>query len=290
MRSPWKPWFVYRPRQLARRVGQLFAAPPTGLVSVTLPWGATVRVNPAETVGRAVWTTGVYDLAVCEALFRLMPAGGAALDAGANVGVLTTLLAAKAGPAGRVECFEPHPLLVGRLRENVGRPAGRVAVHALALSDRVGVARFVTPPDFAANEGVGRLSDGPTADGFDVPTATLDALFPTDHFDLLKLDVEGHEAAVLRGAAAMLARGAIRHVVFEDHAVAVSAAAGILVAAGYALRQLGWAMRGPVTAALNAPRLCRDYEAPSYLATLDPAGAATLLAPRGWRIYDRRPA
>lgn len=289
MRSLWKPWYVARPRQLARRLGQLVSAPPTGLVSVTLPWGVTVRVNPAETIGRAVWTTGVYDLAVCEALWRLLPAAGAAVDAGANVGVLTTLLAAKAGPAGRVEAFEPHPLLAERLRENVG-PLPRVTVHELALSDRVGVARFVTPPDFATNEGVGRLADGDPGDGFDVPTATLDGLFPGDRFDVLKLDVEGHEAAALRGAHGVMARGAIRHVVFEDHAIATSTAVGILHATGYTLMQLGWALRGPVTAPLSAPRLCRSYEAPSYLATLDPAGAAALLAPRGWRVYDRRPA
>ena len=283
MRSPWKPWYVQRPRQLARRLGQLLAAPPVGLVAVTLPWGATVRVNPTETVGRAVWTTGVYDLAVCETLFRLMPAGGAAIDAGANVGVLATLLAARAGPTGRVECFEPHPLLVPRLRDNVGP---HVAVHAVALSDRAGVARLTVPPEFATNEGLARLADGPTGDGFDVPTATLDGLFPGDRFDVLKLDVEGHEAAVLRGASALLGRGAIRHVVFEEHAIATSAAADILAAAGYTLWQLGWTMRGPVAAALSAPRLCRNYEAPSYLATLDPAGAAARLAPRGWRIYD----
>ena len=286
MRSPWKPWYVQRPRQLARRLRQLLTAPPVGLTAVTLPWGATVRVNAAETIGRAVWTTGVYDLAVCEVLFRLMPAGGAAIDAGANVGVLATLLAAKAGPAGRVECFEPHPLLAGRLRDNLARYAPQAAVHAVALSDRVGFARMVTPPDFAANEGLGRLADGPTLDGVEVETATLDALFPAARFDVLKLDVEGHEAAALRGTQGLLGRGAIRHVVFEDHAVATSAAAAILTAAGYTLWQLGWALRGPATAALSAPRLCRDYEAPSYLATLDPAGAKALLAPRGWRIYD----
>ena len=286
MRSPWKPWYVRRPRQLARRLGQMLAAPPVGLTAVTLPWGATVRVNPAETIGRAVWTTGVYDLAVCEVLFRLTPAGGAAIDAGANVGVLATLLAARAGPTGRVECFEPHPLLVERLRENVARYAPQATVHALALSDRAGFARLVTPPDFAANEGLGRLADGPTNEGVEVPTATLDALFPTARFDVLKLDVEGHEAAVLRGAHGLLSRGAIRHVVFEDHAIATSAVAELLTAAGYTLWQLGWTLRGPAMAALTAPRLCRSYEAPSFLATLDPAGAAVLLAPRGWRIYD----
>ncbi len=264
----------------------MLAVPPVGLVAVTLPWGATVRVNPAETIGRAVWTTGVYDLAVCEVLSRLMPNGGAAIDAGANVGVLATLLAARAGPTGRVECFEPHPLLAGRLRDNLARYAPQARVHAVALSDRVGFARLVSPPDFATNEGLGRLADGPTADGIEVPTATLDALFPATCFDVLKLDVEGHEAAVLRGANGLLGRGAIRHVVFEDHAIATSAAASILTAAGYTLWQLGWTLRGPATAALTAPRLCRSYEAPSFLATLDPAGAAAILAPRGWRVYD----
>jgi FkbM family methyltransferase len=286
----WKPWFVYRPRQLARRVGQMFAAPPTGMTAVTLPWGATLTVNPGETVGRAIWTTGVYDIAVSEVLFRLVPFGGRAIDAGANVGYMTSLLAAKAGPPGRVESFEPHPVLGQRLRDNVRHAASAVELHALALSDAAGVARFVLPAGFSANEGIGHLAPAnrpatPDETAIEVPTATLDGLFPDDRFDVLKLDVEGHEAAVLRGARGLLGRGAVRHVVFEDHAIATSAAAEILHAAGYALFQVGWAMRGPVVAGLVAPRLCKPYEAPSYLATLDPTGATAALAPRGWRIY-----
>lgn len=290
MRALWKPWFVYRPRQLARRVGQLLAAPPTGPAAVQLPWGATLTVNPGETVGRAVWTTGVYDIAVSEVLYRLVPFGGRAIDAGANVGYMTSLLAAKVGPPGRVESFEPHPVLGQRLRDNVRHAAAAVEVHALALSDAAGVARFVLPAGFSCNEGIGHLARGnqppaPDETTIEVPTATLDGLFPNDRFDVLKLDVEGHEAAVLRGARGLLGRGAVRHVVFEDHAIATSEAAEILHAAGYAVFQIGWALRGPVLAGLAAPRLCRAYEAPSYLATLDPAGATAALAPRGWRIY-----
>ena len=290
MRALWKPWFVYRPRQLARRVGQVFAVPPTGLTAVTVPWGATLTVNAGETVGRAVWTTGVYDIAVSEVLFRLVPFGGRVIDAGANVGYMTSLLAAKAGPPGRVESFEPHTVLGQRLRDNVRHAASAVGVHALALSDAAGVARFVLPAGFSTNEGIGHIAlvNQPPAPGenvIEVPTATLDGLFPNDRFDLLKLDVEGHEAAVLRGARDLLGRGAVRHVVFEDHAIATSAAAEILQAAGYALFQVGWAMRGPVLAGLAAPRLCKPYEAPSYLATLDPTGATAALARRGWRIY-----
>lgn len=290
MKALWKPWFVYRPRRLARRVGQLLIAPPTGPTAVTLPWGATLTVNPGETVGRAVWTTGVYDIAVSEALFRLVPFGGRAIDAGANVGYMTSLLAAKVGPPGRVESFEPHPVLGQRLRDNVRHAAAAVEVHALALSDAAGVARFVLPAGFSCNEGIGHLAPENHAltaneTAIEVPTATLDGLFPNDRFDVLKLDVEGHEAAVLRGARGLLGRGAVRHVVFEDHAIATSEAAGILSAAGYAVFQIGWALRGPVLASLGAPRLCRDYEAPSYLATLDPAAATAALAPRGWRIY-----
>lgn len=291
MRSLWKPWFVYRPRQLARRVGRALAAPPAGLTAVTLPWGATLSVNAGETVGKSIWTTGVYDIAVSEVLFRLTPVGGQAIDAGANVGYMTSLLAAKAGPGGRVESFEPHPVVGQRLRDNVRHGAGpavaAVGVHAVALSDAAGVARFVIPGDFAANEGIGHIAagGGPAANEITVPTATLDDLFPDRRFDVMKIDVEGHEAAVLRGARGLLGRGAIRHVVFEDHAIAASEPARLLKAAGYTLLQLGWAMRGPVTAPLDAPRVCKDYEAASYLATLDAAGAAALLAPRGWRIY-----
>jgi FkbM family methyltransferase len=285
--SVWKPWYVYRPRQLVRRAARSLAAPPE-CATVRLPWGVELAVDPRETIGRALWTTGVYDIAVSELLYRLTPPGAVAVDAGANVGYMTGLLAVRAGPGGVVYAFEPHPTVADQLRENAARiarhpSAARVVVCAAALSDAPGEVRLVQPDGFAANHGLGRVGDGPA--GIPVEARRLDDAVPEGRIDVLKIDVEGHEPAVLAGAEGLLRGGQVRHVVFEEHGGPDGPTGRRLGAAGYALFQVGWRLGGLVLARPDAPPVCRPYEAPSYLATLDPAGAAAACRPGGWRLF-----
>ena len=66
--NPFKPWFVYRPGQLVRRAGRAVFPPRNPVQVVPLPWGCSLEIDTRETIGRAVWTAGVYDLAVVEAV------------------------------------------------------------------------------------------------------------------------------------------------------------------------------------------------------------------------------
>ena len=52
-----------------------------------------------------------FDLISCEAIWRLLDEGELALDVGANIGYMTSLMAARLGKNGRVIAFEPHPVL-----------------------------------------------------------------------------------------------------------------------------------------------------------------------------------
>ena len=265
---------------------------PNDRVPVQMPWGTMLTVNPNETIGASVWTTGLYDIAVSELLYRLLPIGGSAIDAGANIGYMTNLMATKAGKSGTVHAFEPHPVVGQYLRDNVAvLPKDRTAmvhVHSVALSDKPGTAKLVLPENFAGNEGVSYLASDATAQGYDVPTMTLDELFPSSHFDVMKMDVEGHEASVLRGATRLLSERAIGHIVFEEHDGPTSEPCKILQAAGYTLFQVGWHLRGLILAELSAPLVCKIYEAPSYLATLEPAVAIQAAKPSGWQIFGHR--
>ena len=81
-----------------------------------------------------------------------------------------------------------------------------------------------------AQEGRGEAGPG----SFEVPTDTLDGLTGADgQIDLLKLDVEGHEAAVLHGATGLLGRGAVRDIIFEEHAPYPSPTTRLLEGQGY---------------------------------------------------------
>ena len=137
-------------------------------------------------------------------LFPVLSRGGAFLDVGANIGFWT-------GPASRtfgsVHAFEPDPGLADALRRNV---ASNVTVHELALSDHEGEGRFMVPVfenkeistrsslEANANPGLALIERR-------VRLARLDSLGLTG-VDAIKIDVEGHEAAVIAGAAATIAR------------------------------------------------------------------------------------
>jgi FkbM family methyltransferase len=120
------------------------------------------------------------------------------VDVGANVGTLTLAAAALVGTLGAVWSIEAHPRTYRYLLENVALNARRnvMPLHA-AAGDRRAVISFSD----------GRLDDqnrvdegGPLA----VKVERLDDLVPARRVQLLKIDVEGYELFVLRGARTLL--------------------------------------------------------------------------------------
>ena len=154
-------------------------------------------------VGRALLDEGAY----CEDEVRLLQAllrpGATALDAGAHVGPHTLPMARAVGPAGRVFAFEPQPHLFRLL-------CGNLALNGLAQAEPVEAALGAAQGDVArpdvdyfrpGNFGAVALGTGPHR----VPVLTVDGLDLAD-CRLIKIDVEGMEAAVLDGARATIAR------------------------------------------------------------------------------------
>jgi FkbM family methyltransferase len=153
------------------------------------------------------------------ALAEAIQPGDVAVDVGANKGSYLRWLSRAAGP-GRVVAFEPQPVLAAYL---VGAcRAARlenVVVEAAGVSDRPGTRRLHVPgsgvssPGASFESGVAAQSSGRD---LDVPVVTLDEYFRDEARRIagIKVDVEGHELAVLRGAAQILDRHAPL-VVFE---------------------------------------------------------------------------
>lgn len=134
---------------------------------------------------------------------QLIRPGERALDIGANYGTYALTLARL---GARVDLFEPNPAIAAVLAAWAKGRSG-IAVHALALSDRAGKAELVIPgEDGVEHDSSAALAGGAVAQGrrVAVPLAPLDSMGITDAA-LIKIDVEGHEDAVLRGAAATIA-------------------------------------------------------------------------------------
>lgn len=294
LQKVWKPWFVYRPSQVVRRV---LAKRPrhNGNTPLHASWGADIIADPSRTIGYSILTTGLHDLAVTEALFRLISPGDTVVDAGANVGYMTVLAGIAAGRGGRVLSFEPHPELFAVLERNVAGASRRWSTaafetHQAALGDRPGSAHLHLPPHFEANDGVARIEPdaGPDGRSLMVRVATLDEVLGDTPVGVLKLDVEGFEPQALAGAARALAGRRIKHIVYEDHSVADSEVVRMLEAAGYRLFSLGWSMRALRVEPIEAGVLATGYEAPSFIATLEPDEVLARCEPKGWLSLRRR--
>jgi FkbM family methyltransferase len=126
------------------------------------------------------------------------------LDIGANTGIYT-LLCLAVNPSATVWGFEPNPAVFRRYREHIvlnGFDA-RSRSCFCALSDESGVLPLVVPEDHSMTRAA-RPGEAPSAK---VPMLRLDDVVPeTEPVDLMKIDVEGHEAHVLRGGERLLSR------------------------------------------------------------------------------------
>jgi FkbM family methyltransferase len=156
-------------------------------------------------------------------------------DVGANIGLYSLGLSSLA-PRGRVFAFEPSPgsaeFLSANLRTN---EAENVEVFAAALADHEGTISFHDVPfftagSFTAEEGSWLGSDAVGSTLVEVPCTTLDA-FVKEHaverVDVVKIDVEGAELAVLEGGTATLAAHRPT-VVMEFNSFAFTLHAGML--------------------------------------------------------------
>jgi FkbM family methyltransferase len=136
----------------------------------------------------------------------VLRASSNAIDVGANEGAVLKEIV-RLAPAGRHIAFEPIPGLHQQLRESF--PG--VEVRRAALSDVAGTTEFTHVVGAEAYSGLRQRSDLPSeAAGIErisVQVERLDDALPSDYVPtLLKIDVEGAELQVLRGAAETLAR------------------------------------------------------------------------------------
>lgn len=155
----------------------------------------------------AYWM-GVYELPLQRALATELRLGDSFWDVGANAGFFSVLAAKLVGSEGHVKAFDPLPANVESIAKQFElNPLTNFEILPFAASDRTGKAMLVltentSTPHLASPEGSPAGGTG----ALEVETVTLDSISghpPT----LVKVDVEGAELDVLKGATRMLETG-----------------------------------------------------------------------------------
>jgi FkbM family methyltransferase len=223
---------------------------------------------------------GMFERGTKKALKRLVKPSSVVLDIGANIGIHTMLLAELVGPSGRVLSFEPTEYAVRKLRRNLdlnSRLAERVTLfHCfLAAKDEGDVPDSIYSSwPLTKSEGLHNKHLGLPMPTNAAPARSIDRILAEldgPHVDLVKIDVDGFECEVLRGAAALLRHSRpifmmeLSPYVLEEHGSSLEELLSFFVPNGYRFFHERTGRQLPSVAA-ELHRLIEDGESMNVIA------------------------
>jgi FkbM family methyltransferase len=213
------PW----PKRMLRTLqfGLARLASRDGFVTArAAPFDLTFKGPAADVITRHIYRLGAHEPVITRYLLEHVRLGPAdiALDIGANLGWYSVLLNRLSAPGARIFAFEPDPQTYQLLRANLeANQATRVTGLNIALGETPGSAQLRRYKD--SNNGRHSLIPGDDIAGtVTVEVDTLERFWSANalgdaRLAFMKVDVEGFEYFVLRGAGALLGRCA--HVLLE---------------------------------------------------------------------------
>lgn len=201
------PWQRYKPR-LTIAAERRLPSPPTPQIFDGIFNRLKMRLDLDVYYQRLIYLNG-YENVLLKLLRRLLRPGDVYLDGGADIGLMTLLAGDRVGSTGAVYAFEPDPLSLDVLRENVALndlnhvtivPRGCAAAPGTATLYRLDRTRFPVAT-------IGAPTETPAESETTITLTSIDTEVDRP-VHVLKLDVEGSEWAALRGA---------ERTVFGDH-------------------------------------------------------------------------
>lgn len=187
---------------------------------ITTSEGVRLRLtNPLEYQQRTLlYDNAGYEPEVTSAILSVLKEGHTFFDVGANLGYYTLLASKSVGASGRVHAFEPAPAQFEHLRLNTRiNHADNVVLNNIALAESSGEREMLL--SLSWNQGTHSFgaTEGPTK-AYRVPCATIDEYVATKglkRIDAMKVDVEGAELLVFRGAERTLRSLTVPVIFFE---------------------------------------------------------------------------
>ena len=213
-RLPYKPFKAV----LSRLYWKYLTASKNHRVVIKKIEGIRYELDLSELIDSGMFYEGAREPNTANALLKLAKAGNVVFDIGANVGSHTLPLAKLVGPEGMVYAFEPVEWARNKLNRNIElNNFQNIRLVPVALSDHVeahGTEQFRASFKISNQADVG--ADGEltqnwwgACDEVVVEFDTVDAFVQKNglsRLDLIKLDVDGYEGKVIRGAKNTLER------------------------------------------------------------------------------------
>ena len=144
-----------------------------------------------------------------------------------------------------------------------------------ALSNQSGKSKLSLPVDFQTNHGIAFINDSTDyefekLESFSIETKKLSEILDTTQFiDVIKIDVEGHELNVLKGAYNLLNTRKINNIIYEDHIAYPSEVFDYLKSFGYLIYRVEKKINRLNLIDPRAKSGLSSWDAANYLATLD---------------------
>lgn len=235
--------------RLANVAGKLAAWANSGVGKSSPSNGMQLETDLRDRIQRQMWA-GVYEPHVRECFESLVQPGDTYFDVGAHIGYHASLVALRTGPTGRVCAFEADPAIYSKLAANLRQFPWASAVHT-AVWEQTGTLEFERSSE-QHESGWGTLTavrDLQQGEHLRVPSTTLDdfcAHAAVDSLDAMKIDAEGSELSILRGARAALTRFRpaivmeINPILLQQGGTTPGEIADFLTAQDYRLYALSW--------------------------------------------------
>ncbi len=190
---------------------KILAPKPKGPTLLRTRYGFYLVVDPTtdDVIETVLYYTGTYEAGLLHVMGMCLREGDTFVDVGSNIGLMSLHASWLVGETGLVLSFEPEPDSYKLLLRNLDlNSATNVRPYGVALGSSKGKAMIYGK---GPNRGGASLLEPsvPHPPGEEVPVETLDGLLglsETNAIRMMKVDVEGYELEVLRGAKSILGR------------------------------------------------------------------------------------
>lgn len=169
-----------------------------------IPAGLKLWINPSKDQGveRSLFETGTYERGTLHFIETHLKSGQTFIDVGANIGLMSMTAKKVVGNTGQVWAFEANPRTFEIMEKNFGLNEMN-SIHSFECGLGNTRETLTLYDNWSINRGAAStVVQGENAEAIEIKILPFDAVVMSQgiHIDMMKIDVEGMELAVLSGA------------------------------------------------------------------------------------------